>query len=305
MTLTGLFPVLPTPFDSAGAPDPAAFAGLIDFAVEAGADGVAFPGMASEVETLTPDERADLVRLLGERLAGARPFIVGASDADPAAVARHAAQGAAAGAAAAMVMAPARLGAEVAAHAAYFAEVGAAGLPVMLQNAPAPMGAGLAPEAVAAVAAAVPAIAYVKEETAPCGQHVSRILAAAPSLRGVFGGAGARFIMDELARGAAGAMPALEVADVHARLFTAWRSGDHAAARRLYSRTLPLLMFQQTFRVRATKAVLAARGLLRGDAARAAGPGLDAGDRAELSALLAEAADLFAIHPLREAVHAD
>ena len=74
-------------------------------------------------------------------------------------------------------------------------------------------------ERIAAVCRAVPAIRYVKEETLPCGQHVARILAATGgSLDGVLGGAGARFVMDELARGACGTMPALEVADAHARL---------------------------------------------------------------------------------------
>lgn len=87
-----------------------------------------------------------------------------------------------------------------------------------------PNGAALPPEKVAEVAAAVPAIRYVKEETLPCGQHVTRILAAAKgSLDGVMGGAGARFVLDELARGANGTMPALELADAHAALWRAWQ----------------------------------------------------------------------------------
>lgn len=105
--------------------------------------------------------------------------------------------------------------------------------------------------------------------------------------------------MDELARGAAGTMPAAEMTDVHAALLRAVCSGDQREARRLYSRSLPLLLFQAVFRVRLTKAVLAARGLLGSTVARAAGPALDDGDRAELAALLAEAADLFTMHPVR------
>jgi dihydrodipicolinate synthase/N-acetylneuraminate lyase len=54
--LRGVFPVLPTPFAADAAPDEAAFLRLADFAIEAGADGVVFPGMASEVETLSADE---------------------------------------------------------------------------------------------------------------------------------------------------------------------------------------------------------------------------------------------------------
>jgi 4-hydroxy-tetrahydrodipicolinate synthase len=297
-SLSGVFPVLPTPFAAGGAPDEAAFLRLADWALAQGVDGIVFPGMASEVETLTPDERAALVAALGRRIGGLLPFIVGASDADPARAAARAVEGKAVGASAAMIMAPAAFGSDVAKHIAFYRAVaGAADLPLMLQNAPPPMGAGLAPEAVAEIARAVPAVRYVKEETMPCGQHVTRIRAAAgAAVDAVFGGAGARYVVDELARGAAGTMPALEIADVHVRLMRAWRAGDVAAARRLYNASLPLLVFQMVFRVRATKEVLRRRGLLAETGARAAGPKLDAGDHAELQALLADAAPLFETH---------
>ncbi len=296
--LSGVFPVLPTPFGADGKVDPAALAALVAFAAEAGADGVVYPGMASEVETLSPGERLLMVEALGRALAGRLPFIVGASAADPAASAARAEEGRLHGAKAAMIMAPAAAGADLPAQIAFFQAVAAAtSLPIMLQNAPQPMGAGLAPEAVAAIAAAVPAIRYVKEETLPCGQNLTRILAASGGgLDGVFGGAGARYLMDEVARGAAGTMPAAELTDVHVAIMRAHRAGNAGEARRLYSRTLPLLLFQQTFRVRMTKAVLAARGLLASTVARAAGPKLDDGDERELAILIDEARDLFRMH---------
>jgi 4-hydroxy-tetrahydrodipicolinate synthase len=299
MTIAGVFPVLPTPFTPEGPPDRAAFLRLADFALEAGVDGVVFPGMASEVETLTPEERAALVAALGAHLAGRLPFIVGASAADPHHAADRAREGREAGAVAAMIMAPPACGQDVAKHIAYYAAIEDAvpGFPLMLQNAPAPNGAGLPPESVAAVAAAVPAIRYVKEETLPCGQHVTRILAADKgNLAGVMGGAGARFILDELARGACGTMPALELADAHVALWRAWQRGDRAEARRIYTLTLPLLAFQMTFRVRATKEVLKRRGLLAHTGARAGGPKLDAGDIAEIRELLATALPTLTMH---------
>lgn len=298
-SLAGVFPVLPTPFTPDGAPDEAAFLGLIDFACAAGVDGIVFPGMASEVETLTAGERGSLVAALGRHLRGRLPFIVGASHADPAEAAARAREGIAAGAVAAMIMAPPAAGQDVAKHIAFYAAVAAAapGIAIMLQNAPAPNGAGLPPESVAAVCAGVPQIRYVKEETLPCGQHVTRILAATEGrLDGVMGGAGARFVLDELARGANGTMPALELADAHAALWAAWKRGDRAEARRIYTLTLPLLAFQMTFRVRATKEVLKRRGLLQHTAARAAGPKLDEGDLMEIGELLATAAPTLRMH---------
>jgi len=289
--LAGVFPVLPTPFRPDGAPDREALLRLADFALECGADGVVFPGMASEVETLTPEERATLVVAVGGHLRGRVPFIVGASEADPAQASARAKEGAAHGAGAAMIMASPEAGQDVAAQSAFFAAVAAAcDIPIMLQNAPPPNGAGLAPQAIASIVAAVPGIRFVKEETLPCGQHVSAILAScAGKLDAVFGGAGARYVVDELARGAAGTMPALEFADVHARLYRAWRSGEDGEARRLYNASLPLLMFQAVFRTRATKEVLRRRGLLAQTGARAAGPKLDRHDEREILALLADA----------------
>ncbi|MHB2166926.1 dihydrodipicolinate synthase family protein [Alsobacter sp. R-9] len=299
--LSGVFPVLPTPFTEAGAVDPDALRPLVEFVVSSGADGLVYPGMASEVETLSPEERLTMVKSVGAALAGRLPMIVGASDADPARAAARAEEGRVVGARAAMIMAPNRCGADIDAHVAFYAAVAAGtSLPIMLQNAPAPMGAGLSPEQVAEIVRRVPAIRFVKEETLPCGQHVTALLASVGDrLDGVFGGAGARYLMDELARGAAGTMPATELTDVHVAIVRAHRAGDAATARRLYSRTLPLLMFQAVFRVRLTKAVLAARGLMASRFARAAGPRFDDGDEAECAALIAEAADLFTRHPVR------
>lgn len=299
-TLSGAFPVLPTPFRADGSIDETDFLSVIDFAIAAGANGVVYPGVASEVDTLTPDERRRQVELMAQRVAGRIPIIIGASDPDPVASARHIAQAADIGASAAMVMAPGHAGNDVAAQRTYFEAAGArANLPIMLQNQPKPIGAGLTPEEVAGVAAAVPAIRYIKEETQPCGQHLSRIASAlGGGIDGIFGGAGGRYIMDELNRGAAGTMPAAELSDIHAAIVGAFRSGDRAEARRLYSASLPLLNFQAVFRMHMTKEVLRRRGVIRHTFVRGKGPQFDDGDRAELNALLDEFAAELTRFPL-------
>jgi 4-hydroxy-tetrahydrodipicolinate synthase len=296
--LTGVFPVVPTPFAPDGTVDSASFERIVDFALETGVDGLVFPGMASEVETLSADERSTLVRHLGARVNGRVPIIAGASDADPARAAEHAEVGRAAGAVAAMVMAPASIGRNVDGQIAFFAAVArGTKAAIMLQNAPPPMGAGLLPDEVAAIARGVEAVRFVKEETQPCGQNVSRILSAAgKAVDAVYGGAGARYVLDELARGAAGTMPAIELADVHVAMMRAWRAGNKVRARRLYTESLPLLAFQMVFRVRATKELLRRRGLIACTDARAAGPRLDDGDLREMDALVAAALPLFETH---------
>ena len=302
--LAGAFPVLPTPFRADGAIDETDFLAVIDFALACGVDGLVYPGVASEVETLSPQERRRQVDLLAHHVAGRVPLVIGASDPDAAAAARHVVHAQAIGAAAAMVMAPGHWGNDIEKQIGYFRTVAdAAGVPIMLQNQPRPIGAGLAPEDVAAVANAVPAIRYVKEETPPCGQHLTRFLAVADGhVTGVFGGAGGRYIIDELARGAAGTMPAAELADIHARIVEAHRQGDTVEARRLYSASLPLLNFQAVFRMHMTKEVLRRRGIIRNTFVRGKGPQPDLGDRAELEALLDEFSDELRIFPLQPTV---
>ncbi|PRY22262.1 4-hydroxy-tetrahydrodipicolinate synthase [Aliiruegeria haliotis] len=305
--LKGAFPVLCTPFRDDGTVDEADFRSLIGFVRDCGADGCVFPGVASEVTTLSPEERARLIALLGEELAGAMPFIVGASEDTPQGVIDRMAEGQAVGASAAMVMAPGHLGKDIAAHTAFFKEVGAGSdLPILLQNAPVPIGAGLAPEDVAAIARAVPEVRFCKEETMPCGQNLTRIMAAAgDAIEGVFGGAGGRYITDELARGSLGTMPASEFADLHVALVNAWAEGREDEARRLFEVSMPLLNFQAIFRMHMTKGTLKRRGVIANTFVRGAGPKMDAGDARELHALLDRISPELTLFPLGPAPQDD
>lgn len=292
--LTGVFPVLPTPFDREGQVDEAALRRLVRYLLHCGVDGLTYPGVASEVGQLTEPERLRLTAAVIDEVAGRAPVIVGASSADAGITSRLARDAIARGAAALMVAVPPDRPA-AAAQIAYFNEVAAAvpGAALMLQNVPLPVGAGLEPAAVLEVLSAVPAIRYVKEETLPSGQRLSLLRAQAPAgLLGVFGGAGGRYITDELRRGAAGTMPAIELAEVHVALFRAHRAGDSVRVRALFTRMLPVLNVQAVFRWALTKHVLQRRGLLGCDHQRAAGPRLDAQDRADVDAFLDDLADL-------------
>lgn len=235
------------------------------------------------------------------------PLVVGASAQELAASVRHVQVAASVGAAAAMVMAPASLAGDAAALRAYYQELGAAAaVPIMLQNAPQPAGAGFDMATIAQVVAAVKAIRYVKEEAMPCGQRIAALLncselAGARHFGGVLGGAGARYLLDELERGAIGTMPACELTDIHVAMVRAWRAGDRTRARQLYNRSLPLLNFQAVFRWAMTKEVLRRRGIIDSAHVRAPGPRLDAQDQAELGIMLDEIADLLEAFPVKHA----
>jgi len=293
-SLAGVFPVLPTPFDDAGNPDAPALRRLVRYLLRCGVDGITYPGVASEVTELTTRERTELAEVVVNEVANRVPVIVGVSSSDPATTVALARRAAAHGAAALMVADPPDRD-TLARQVAYFREVAdaAPGTALMLQNVPQPVGARLDPDMLVEILAAVPAVRYVKEEALPSGQRLTRLRERGPStLLGVFGGAGGRYITDELRRGAAGTMPAIELAEVHVALFAAHRAGDAAGARALFTRMLPVLNVQAVFRWSLTKYVLQRRGLIASVRQRAPGPVLDALDRAEVDAFLDDIADL-------------
>jgi 4-hydroxy-tetrahydrodipicolinate synthase len=287
-TLAGVFPIVATPFRFDRSPDVGDLERVVDFIVKAGADGLVFPGVASEFETLTSNERRTLVEAVAHAVHGRISLVIGASAANAQDAGRYAAQAREVGAVAVMAVAPTPMRDDANMQIDYYRRIAAEQLPIILQNAPPPAGCGLAPERIAEIASAVPGIAYVKEETLPCGQRITRLRELMPGLAGVFGGAGGRYITDELARGACGTMPACELIDLHVRQFAAHRAGDVAEVRRLFTRMLPLLNFQAVFRMAMTKEVLRRRGVITATHVRAAGPTLDAGDLRELDALLDE-----------------
>lgn len=292
--LFGVLPVLPTPFAVDGSVDGAAMARVTQFALDAGADGVVFPGVASEFDYLNTQERRALVEIVGRTLAGRKPLIVGASAATPEEVIAHCRSGKQAGAEAAMVMAPASVGTDPQALIAFFSAVAkAADLDIILQNAPVPVGSGLPVPVIAEIVRAVPAIRYVKEETLPPGPRISALIeAVGDRLDGVMGGAGSRYVFDELERGAVALMPAVEITDLHAALFNAHRAGDMVRARDLYIRSLPVLLVQMIYRMSLTKEVLVRRGVFESVAVRAPLPKFDAKGLAEIDMMLDEIGDL-------------
>ncbi|WP_343614865.1 dihydrodipicolinate synthase family protein [Novosphingobium sp.] len=300
--LKGVLPILPTIFTGAGTIDEAGTRRVLDYIVASGAQGVVFPGLASEYDMLSREERLHLTAQIGIWLAGRIPFVVGASSENTEEAIAYAEAGAKAGAQAAMILTPKAYAGDLTAMTGFFADAHAGcGIAIMVQNAPAPMGIGMPLEQVAQLAKAVPGIRYVKEEAAPSGQRITKLSdLAGDALDAVFGGAGARYVIDEMVRGARGTMPACEVTEVHVRMLTAFDEGREKDARDLFERTLPLLSMQAVFRWRLTKAVLQRRGLIDSAFTRAPGPELDRYDHAELDALLARLGDLTSFDPARK-----
>ena len=127
---------------------------------------------------------------------------------------------------------------------------------------------------------------YSKEERPPGPRHIKEVYQlVGPKVKTIFGGAGGKFLPDELRRGANGCMPACEIADLLALVMQRWWAGDEAGARELHRRLLPLIIREtQPF----MRYMLKRRGVFTSSGTRApAGlDALDADDKREISILL-------------------
>src|SRR5690606_390026 len=112
----------------------------------------------------------------------------------------------------------------------------------------------------------------VKVEAPPT---VPKMCAVADALAGrslaVLGGQNAQFVLDELACGAVGTMPACEFTDLLAPILRAWRSDDRVRARSDFERLLPLIVWglQSGTAWAVHKEVLVRRGIIASATVRA------------------------------------
>lgn len=275
--LTGVLPVVPTPFAGDMSVDIASLQNIVGYAVDCGVTAVVYPGVASEDVQLSADERAACLGAVIEAAAGRVDIIAGVNAADAGEMVTLAENMAGLGAHAIMAMAVPSMAERGYAH--WFAQIAAAtgGLPIILQNLFAPRGADLSAQQILELARQVPAIRYAKEEAIPSGPKVSAMVAGAGNdLDGVIGGGGARYVFEELERGVIATMPAIELLELHVALLKAYFAGQREEAAALYQKSLPILLQQAPYRMRLTKLILKHRGIIAHDGVREPLPELDA-----------------------------
>jgi len=284
----GLYPVLVTPFDAAGAVDEASLRRVVRFALDRGATGLTALGVMGEAAHLDEDERTRVLAAVLDEVAGAVPVVTGVSAPDPAVAAARAAAAQAGGAGAAMVLLPPELD-RASAHVAAVADA-APGLAIVLQDYPA---AGHPPAPVsllAGVAADVPAVVAVKEEEPPTAARTVELVRLAPHVA-VLGGLGGLWLNWELRAGSHGVMTGFAFPDLLARILAAAAAGDWDEVDRVHALALPALVweFQPGVELHHRKAVLAARGVIASPRTRtpAPVPPAAAADAARLVARLA------------------
>lgn len=282
-SLRGIFPIVYTPFDANGQIDEEDLFRLVDYLIESGAHGLAAVGGASECHKLSVIER----KWLAERtIAAARrrvPVMVGvtaANTVDAIELARHAAE---LGACAVFAAPPLFGQATTKSLLAYYRALAqAVSLPIFIQDAQVSVG----PALVAQLADVAANLRYLKEESPnESGHRISEVLELTQG--GVTVLSGGSHLLDDLARGAVGAIPgSIGVADL-VTAYERYRQGDYAGARAAFNHFLPLSFWRRQFPLLGAKEVLRRLRIIKGAYLREpADQYLDETDHRELSAIL-------------------
>lgn len=267
--LSGVVPILATPFDEAGELDVPSLDRLVDFQIRAGARGLAVFGMASEAFALSSEERSTILRRTVDGSAGTGlPIVAGIAPTSLASAREQLERCATGGAAVAMVMPPHLVKPSPQQTIDFFgalAEVAASvNVEIMIQDAPLATGVQMDVAALA-TCAGFDAVTSIKVEAPPTAPKIHRLVSLAefPAVD-VLGGQNAQFLLEELASGAVGTMPACEFTDVLAPIIDRWVSGDKDAARDQFDRILPLVVWglQPGIAWAVHKEVLVARGII-------------------------------------------
>ena len=298
----GVYAIPVTPFNDDLSVDWDSLRKCVEFSVEAGAHGIVVPVNASEGPYLTDAERKQVLKVAIDVVDGAVPVVGGVSGTSTTQSVDLTRNAAELGADSVMAMPP--NGATSSIMWDHFAAIAEAGqLPVWIQNNKPPAGPIVPTDMMVRMLNEVEHVDYVKEESNLPGQVMTELFEkAGGAIRGVMGGMGGRYLVDEYRRGSCGTMPAGHITDAHARLWDALEAGGTDAdglqvvtdeARDIWERMIPSLNFEFMFGANAYKAAYWRRGIIKTPKTRIpANKLLDKFDYEELDRILDRMSDL-------------
>lgn len=263
MDIRGAYTALVTPFDASGKIDEARLGALVERQVAQGIDGLVPVGTTGESTALWPEEQTRVVAITAEAAAGRVPVFAGVGASGTAQTIQRAKDARAAGATGLLVVTPPYNKPTQAGMIAHFRAVAAAvDLPVMLYNNPGRSAVDFALESLAALVE-VENLVAVKEASGNVLRTQAIVATYGERFAVLSGDDG--LTLPVLAAGGLGVVSVTSnlvpgpVAEVTRR----YLAGEHAAARALHHRLLPVhrAMFVETS-PGPVKAAMAAFGLL-------------------------------------------
>ena len=296
----GVIPILATPFHPDESLDLDSLTDLIRFNIDAGVDAVTVLGLLGESNRLTDLEREAVITTAVEAADGV-PVIAGTSHTGTTATMLLSEQAVDLGATAVMITPSVQPVPSETVVLEYFQRIARVGnVPIILQDHPAISQVHMSAELILRLIKEIPNIVGVKAEAVPSPQKIAAIKKGmtgrdVPVLTGL----GALYGFFDLERGSDGFNTGFAFPEVLMAILREARAGRIDAAREIYQRFLPLIVFEQQPGVGIRKAILRKRGLIASHQVRHPGRNIDAGTEAQLDRLLAS---IFAGTATRKAV---
>lgn len=241
--LSGVLPVVSTPFHEDETIDSAALSKEIDWILGFGADGVAV-AMVSEILRLDPEERRALGEETVQAVAGRGHVVLSVGAESTSQAVRLAQHATAAGATAVMVNPPLTSGTDAGGLLDYFRAVVDAtqDLPVVIQDASGYVGVPIPLDVLVILLDEFGSTkVQFKPEAAPLGPRLSALIDRTDGKARVFEGSGGRSLVESHRRGVVGTMPGPDLVGSLVAVWRALERGDSATAYRIQGALTPLL----------------------------------------------------------------
>ena len=272
--LTGVVPIVPTPFLENEEIDEPALRSLIEFAVGAGLQAVCLPAYASEFYKLSDEEKLFVVKIAVNQAAG-RVQIVAQSNSPSLKIAIKLAQANVAVGADVISLAVPRIfnlsEASIQSYLSSFLE-SIPNTPVLVQDFN-PGGSSLSVSLINSLRIEYSNFKYLKLEEALSAPKFEDIIRTTEGKIGVFEGWGGLYLMELIPVGITGVMPGLGVSDILQKVFDLRRAGETKKAFEIFERVMPQIFFSlqnmELFHY-AEKELLMARGILNNSMTRKA-----------------------------------
>ncbi len=278
--LSGVYTVLPTPFDENGGIDRESLKRVIDLFIADGVSGFTALGVTSEVARLSDRERQIVLETTMAHVNARVPVIVGATGSGLETCLEYCAAAKAAGAAAVMVSPP-RMAKVNSAHIhRHFAAIAEKlDLPVVAQDFPPISGYFMEASLLVELCREIPTVRTIKLEDAPTPHKTARIRELEDGLGiTIFGGLGGAYLLEELIAGTNGTITGFAYPNLLVEVVCKWSSGMKDEAADFFYRHVPLIRFefQEGIGMAIRKEILRRRGALKHAGIRQPGATLDA-----------------------------
>jgi 4-hydroxy-tetrahydrodipicolinate synthase len=289
-TAKGVFTIAATPFLPDGALDIQSLDRMTEFYMEKGATGLTILGIMGEAGKLSADESATVIERICAR--ATVPVIVGVSAPGFAQIEATTRIAMDKGAAGVMIAPPSTLRTD-AQIVGYYRTLGEklGETPWVIQDFPLVTNVQIDPSAILKIVEDNPACVMLKHEDWPGLEKIAALRAASDAGArriSILCGNGGQFLLEEMIRGADGAMTGFAYPEMMRDVTKLMSGGEETKARDIFDAYLPLVRYesQPGMGLAIRKYILAKRGAIANAAVRAPGPKLTEAAISEIETLI-------------------